>query len=37
MFYTEEPAQLRRAMAKERLEEVRFDFDFEGSKVIINE
>jgi len=35
MFYTEDPRRLRRAMAREGLEEVRFRFDFEGTKVLI--
>jgi D-glycero-alpha-D-manno-heptose-7-phosphate kinase len=35
MFYTEEPKRLRQAMAREGLEEVRFRFDFEGTKVLI--
>lgn len=34
MFYTDHPVQLRDAMAKENLEEVRFKFDFEGAKVL---
>ena len=34
MFYTEEKARLRHAMAEAGLREVRFRFDFEGSKVI---
>jgi D-glycero-alpha-D-manno-heptose-7-phosphate kinase len=35
MFYAEDRARLRRAMAKAGLEEARFRFDFEGSKVLI--
>jgi D-glycero-alpha-D-manno-heptose-7-phosphate kinase len=35
MFYTEDPKRLRQAMAQEGLEEVRFRFDFEGTKVLI--
>ena len=35
MFYTEDPRRLRRVMAREGLEEVRFRFDFEGTKVLI--
>lgn len=35
MFYTEDRNQLRHAMSKAGLEEVRFRFDFEGSKVMI--
>jgi D-glycero-alpha-D-manno-heptose-7-phosphate kinase len=34
MFYTHKQKQLRKAMAKEALREVRFKFDFEGTKVI---
>lgn len=35
MFYTEDPRRLRQVMAREGLEEVRFRFDFEGTKVLI--
>jgi D-glycero-alpha-D-manno-heptose-7-phosphate kinase len=35
MFYTEDPSKLRHAMAKTGLSEVRFRFDFEGTKVIL--
>jgi D-glycero-alpha-D-manno-heptose-7-phosphate kinase len=35
MFYAEDRNKLRHAMAKAGLEEVRFRFDFEGSKVMI--
>ena len=35
MFYTEEPRRLRAAMASAGLEEVRFRFDFEGTKVLL--
>lgn len=35
MFYTEDKRRLRKAMAAEGLEEVRYRFDFEGTKVII--
>jgi len=35
MFYCEERARLRQAMAGEGLQEVRFRFDFEGTKVLI--
>jgi len=35
MFYTEDRKRLRQAMAHEGLEEVRFRFDFEGTKVLI--
>ena len=34
MFYTTDHAKLRQAMANAGLEEVRFRFDFEGTKVI---
>lgn len=34
MFYTEDKTRLRHAMIEAGLEEVRFRFDFEGSKVI---
>ena len=34
MFYTNDNQKLRRAMAKEGLKEIRFKFDFEGTKVI---
>jgi D-glycero-alpha-D-manno-heptose-7-phosphate kinase len=34
LFYTEEHRRLRAAMAKAGLEEVRFKFDFEGTKVL---
>jgi D-glycero-alpha-D-manno-heptose-7-phosphate kinase len=35
MFYTEDPKRLRQMMSREGLEEVRFRFDFEGTKVLI--
>jgi D-glycero-alpha-D-manno-heptose-7-phosphate kinase len=35
LFYVEERAKLRAAMAKAGLEEVRFRFDHEGTKVLI--
>ncbi|MBX6311603.1 MAG: galactokinase [Isosphaeraceae bacterium] len=35
MFYAEERARLRQALAAAGLKEVRFRFDFEGTKVII--
>lgn len=35
MFYAADHVQLRRAMAAKGLEEVRFRFDFEGTKVMI--
>ena len=34
MFYTEDHRRLRHAMATAGLEEVRFHFDFEGTKVL---
>ncbi|HYI95026.1 MAG TPA: galactokinase [Bryobacteraceae bacterium] len=34
MFYTLDPAQLRRAMAQQNLQEVRFKFDHDGSTII---
>jgi D-glycero-alpha-D-manno-heptose-7-phosphate kinase len=34
MFYAEDHRKLRRAMAEAGLEEVRFRFDFEGTKVV---
>jgi D-glycero-alpha-D-manno-heptose-7-phosphate kinase len=37
LFYAEERARLRAAMAREGLPEVRFDFDHEGSKVLIQD
>jgi D-glycero-alpha-D-manno-heptose-7-phosphate kinase len=35
MFYTERPADLRRAMGLEGLMELRFGFDFEGTKLLV--
>ena len=35
MFYTEEKSRLRHAMREKGLTEVRFRFDFEGTKVVI--
>jgi D-glycero-alpha-D-manno-heptose-7-phosphate kinase len=35
MFYAEEKARLRRALAETGLREVRFRFDFEGTKVVL--
>jgi D-glycero-alpha-D-manno-heptose-7-phosphate kinase len=35
MFYAEDKTRLRRAMAETGLREVRFRFDFEGTKVVI--
>lgn len=34
MFYAEEKGRLRQAMAKAGLQEIRFRFDFEGTKVV---
>jgi D-glycero-alpha-D-manno-heptose-7-phosphate kinase len=34
MFYAEDKARLRRAMAETKLREVRFRFDFEGTKCV---
>jgi len=34
MFYTHNQKKLRKAMAKEGLQEIRFKFDFEGTKVV---
>jgi len=36
MFYTEDRSRLRKAMAHAGLEEVRFRFDFEGTKVLMS-
>jgi D-glycero-alpha-D-manno-heptose-7-phosphate kinase len=36
MFYAGDRARLRRAMNQEGLEEVRFRFDFEGTKVVLS-
>jgi D-glycero-alpha-D-manno-heptose-7-phosphate kinase len=35
MFYAEDKVPLRRAMLQAGLREVRFRFDFEGTKVIV--
>ncbi len=35
MLYAKDGEKLRKAMAKENLREVKFNFDFEGSKVIV--
>jgi D-glycero-alpha-D-manno-heptose-7-phosphate kinase len=35
MFYTEEKTRLRHALLKTGLEEVRFKFDFEGTKIVV--
>ena len=34
MFYTNDPEKLRSEMSKHKLEEVRFKFDFEGTKLL---
>ena len=34
MFYAEDKVRLRRAMRETGLQEVRFRFDFEGTKVV---
>jgi D-glycero-alpha-D-manno-heptose-7-phosphate kinase len=36
MFYAEDKVQLRQAMAAHGLKEVRFKFDFEGTKVLVS-
>jgi len=36
LFYAEDRGRLRRAMARVGLEEVRFRFDFEGTKVLLS-
>jgi D-glycero-alpha-D-manno-heptose-7-phosphate kinase len=36
MFYADEKTRLRRAMANAGLQEVRFRFDFEGTKLVIS-
>jgi D-glycero-alpha-D-manno-heptose-7-phosphate kinase len=35
MFYTEDKLKLRHAMRAKGLKEVRFKFDFEGTKVVV--
>jgi D-glycero-alpha-D-manno-heptose-7-phosphate kinase len=35
LFYAEEKRRLRQAMLAEGLREVRFGFDFEGTKVVV--
>jgi D-glycero-alpha-D-manno-heptose-7-phosphate kinase len=35
MFFAEDRAKLRKAMTEEGLQEVRFRFDFEGTKVLV--
>jgi D-glycero-alpha-D-manno-heptose-7-phosphate kinase len=37
MFYTEERTRLRKAMAEKGLQEVRFRFDFDGTKVLVSD
>ena len=37
MFYAKDQQKLRHAMRKAGLEEVRFRFDFEGTKIIFSE
>ena len=34
LFYSEDPRKLKQAMASKGLEELRFNFDFEGTKII---
>jgi D-glycero-alpha-D-manno-heptose-7-phosphate kinase len=36
MFLAEDKSRLRRAMGEEGLEELRFKFDFDGSKVLFS-
>jgi D-glycero-alpha-D-manno-heptose-7-phosphate kinase len=36
LFYAEDRTRLRTAMTKAGLEEVRFRFDFEGTKVLVS-
>jgi D-glycero-alpha-D-manno-heptose-7-phosphate kinase len=36
MFMAKDPEKLRHAMSKEGLEEVRFKFDFEGTKIVLS-
>jgi D-glycero-alpha-D-manno-heptose-7-phosphate kinase len=36
MFYARDRNRLRHAMAQAGLEEVRFRFDFEGSKIVLS-
>jgi len=36
MFYAEDRTRLRAAMASAGLEEVRFRFDFEGTRVVLS-
>src|SRR3546814_20449539 len=37
MFYAEDPDRLRRAMTEEGLSEVRFAFDFDGSRGVVSD
>jgi D-glycero-alpha-D-manno-heptose-7-phosphate kinase len=37
LFYADDPARLRRAMAEEGLREVRFQFDHDGSSVVVRD
>jgi D-glycero-alpha-D-manno-heptose-7-phosphate kinase len=37
MFFAEDKARLRKTMLQQGLEEVRFSFDFEGSKVLVHD
>ena len=37
MFYAEDKAKLRHGMREKGLTEVRFRFDFEGTKIIIQD
>jgi len=36
MFYASDKARLRHALREKGLREVRFRFDFEGSKLLVN-
>jgi len=36
MFYAQDKLVLRKAMKEQKITEVRFQFDFEGSKIIVN-
>ena len=36
MFYAADRRRLRQAMAEAGLEEVRFRFDFEGTKIVLS-
>jgi D-glycero-alpha-D-manno-heptose-7-phosphate kinase len=36
MFMARDPEKLRQALSKEKLEEVRFKFDFEGTKIVLS-